>query len=300
MGKLTRMKLLTPAHWKAYELLDSGDGEKLERFGAVVLARPEPQAVWSKHFDEAYWQKHTHARFIQKGSHSGQWERYKSMKDQWFVDYRYKGMKLTFRLGLTQFKHVGIFPEQATNWEFIYDSTQHIPQARVLNLFAYTGGASLAARSAGAQVVHCDSVKSVLNWAHVNMEASGLSDIRWLLEDAFKFVRREEKRGNVYQGIILDPPAYGHGPKGEKWKLEDMVSDLVASVSSILDPKQNFLVMNTYSLGYSSLILQNLLFSHFLPKQLKQLECGELYLEEKSGRKLPMGIFGRFWNGLDS
>ena len=290
------MKLLTPTHWKAYELIDSGEGEKLERFGSVVLARPEPQAVWLKHFDEAYWNKHMHARFVQKGSHSGEWERFKSMKDQWYIEYRYGAMQLSFRLGLTQFKHVGIFPEQANNWEFIFDSTKKIQDARILNLFAYTGGASLAARAAGAEVTHCDSVKSVLNWANANMQASGLTDIRWLLEDAFKFVRREAKRGNVYQGIILDPPAYGHGPKGEKWKLEDMVGDLLAAVSNILAPQENFLVMNTYSLGFSSLILQNLLLSHFSPKLLDQLEFGELYLEEKSGRKLPMGIFGRFGN----
>lgn len=288
------MKLYAPRDWKDYELIDSGNGEKLERFGKYTLRRPEPQAVWSKFLPEKEWRKMADARFVQEGSHSGKWEKKGGMKDQWYISYQYGKMKLRFRLGLTAFKHVGIFPEQAVNWNFIYDTTQKIPKARVLNLFAYTGGASLAARSAGANVIHCDSIRNVLNWANENMQASGLSDIRWLLEDAFTFVRRESKRGKKYEGIILDPPAWGHGPKGEKWKLEGMVNDLTAAVSEILSPGKNFLVYNSYSLGFSSLVLQNLVQSHFPQKMLKRSEFGELYLPERSGRKMPMGVFVRF------
>ncbi|MCI4671112.1 MAG: class I SAM-dependent methyltransferase [Bacteroidia bacterium] len=291
------MKLLTPHQdWKDYELIDSGDGEKLERFGTVVTRRPEPQAVWSKFLSEEEWKRRAHAHFVQEGSHSGKWDRKAHVQDQWYINYHYKGMKLRFRLGLTGFKHVGIFPEQAINWNYIYHASKGMSKPRVLNLFAYTGGASLAARAGGADVIHCDSIKNVLNWANVNMQASGLSDIRWLLEDAFKFVKREAKRGNSYQGIILDPPAYGHGPKGEKWKLEDMVNELSSEVGRILDPEQNFLVFNSYSLGFSPLVIQNLVRTHFKKHDLKNIESGELFMPEKSGRKLPMGIFTRFKN----
>ncbi|MEM7656248.1 MAG: class I SAM-dependent methyltransferase [Bacteroidota bacterium] len=287
------MKLLTPKHWQAYELIDSGSGEKLERFGKYVLRRPEPQAVWRPALAESEWSRMTQARFVQEGSHSGRWERKGKMPDQWYIDYRYGRMKLRFRLGLTGFKHVGIFPEQAVNWDYLYDQLSQMQQPKVLNLFAYTGGASLAAKAAGADVIHCDSIKNVLNWAKANMEASNLRDIRWLLEDAFKFVQREAKRGRMYQGIILDPPSWGHGPKGEKWKLEEMVDQLTESVANILDPQQHCLVFNSYSLGFSSLVIENLVHSHFRKHALQHLQTGELYMPERSGRKLPMGVFVR-------
>jgi 23S rRNA (cytosine1962-C5)-methyltransferase len=287
------MKLYTPRPWEDYELLDSGEGEKLERFGKYLLCRPEPKAIWSKAMGKNEWEK-AHARFNQVSSNSGKWHRKPEMPDNWMVQYRYQGMKLKFRLALTRFKHVGIFPEQAVNWDYLYDSLQDQPGARVLNLFAYTGGASLAARAAGADVTHCDSIKNVVNWANDNMQASQLSDIRWLIEDAFKFVRREARRGRSYQGIILDPPTYGHGPKGEKWKLEDMINELIAGVAQILDRKNGLLLFNSYSLGFSSLILYDLIHTHFGPEVLKNAEFGELYLPEASGRKLPAGIFLRF------
>lgn len=286
------LKLLAPTHWKDYELLDSGDTEKLERFGPYVLRRPEPQAVWDKQLGEEAWKQQAHAHFIQEGSHSGRWDRKPDIPDQWYVGYRYKKMRLKFRLGLTGFKHVGLFPEQAVNWNYIYEASQSISKARVLNLFAYTGGASLAARAAGADVIHCDSIKNVLSWANANMQASGQNDIRWLLEDAFKYVKREARRGNTYHGIILDPPAYGHGPKGEKWKLEDMVNELTAAVAKILHPNTYFLVFNSYSLGFSPLVIENLVRTHF-GARAKGLESGELFLKEPFGRKLPAGIFVR-------
>ena len=289
------MKLLTPESWQDYELIDSGEGAKLERFGNYILIRPEPQAVWGKSMSEDEWKRAAHAEFRQEGSHSGNWIRYREMPDQWYISYPGSGFRLTFRLGLTAFKHVGIFPEQAVNWDYIYQVSTGIANCRVLNLFAYTGGASLAARAGGADVTHCDSIKNVLNWANHNMQSSKLDNIRWLLEDAFKFVKREARRGNQYNGIILDPPAYGHGPKGEKWKLEDMINELTEAVSSILDQKQYFLVFNSYSLGFSPLVIQNLVQTHFpAPSATNSLESGELYLTERSGRKLPAGIFSRF------
>lgn len=287
------MKLLSPTDWKEYQLIDSGDGEKLERFGEVTVRRPEPQAVWRKSMSESKWEKIAQAHFIPDGSHSGRWERKGNVPDEWYITYRYRDMKIKFRLILTGFKHVGIFPEQAVNWNFIYDKCQQMNQPKVLNLFAYTGGASLASRAGGANVIHCDSIKNIINWANKNMQASGLKDIRWLVEDAFKFVQREARRGNQYQGIILDPPAYGHGPKGEKWKLENMVDDLTHSVGQILDKENGFLVFNSYSLGFSSLVLENLVKTHLQPGRRK-LESGELYLKEQSGRKLPAGVFVRF------
>jgi 23S rRNA (cytosine1962-C5)-methyltransferase len=289
--------LQSPSGFRDYELLDCGNGEKLERFGAYILRRPEPQAVWKRGQAESEWQAQAHATFAQEGSHGGKWVKHKDMPDNWFISYTYKGMKLKFRLALTAFKHVGVFPEQSVNWDFIYDTVTAQQKKglspKVLNLFAYTGGASLAARSAGADTIHCDSVRQVVNWASSNMEASNLRDIRWLVEDAFKFVQREARRGNQYQGIIMDPPAYGIGPKGEKWQLEDMIDELIAEVAQILDPKHGFLVFNSYSLGFSSLVLENLVSAHWGAKGLKAATLGELFHPDRQQHRLPMGIFVR-------
>lgn len=290
---MTGITLLSPAHWRDYALLDCGDFEKLERFGPYVLRRPEPQALWSRALPEADWQRQAHAQFVQEGSHSGQWLRRQEMPDQWFVSYRQGGMSLKFRLGLTGFKHVGLFPEQAVNWDFIYQQCRQMQQPKVLNLFAYTGGASLAARAAGADVTHCDAIRQVVNWAKANMEASAQDGIRWLIEDAFKFVQREARRGNRYQGIILDPPSWGHGPKGEKWKLEDMINELCAGLAQILDPEQRFLVFNSYSLGYSPLVLYDLMLAHFGKAAAGAADIGEIFLPDEHGRKLPAGVFFR-------
>ncbi len=287
----------TPQQWgKQYALIDSGNGEKLEKFGAWVLRRPEPQAIWKKSLPEQDWEKMAHAAFVPDGSHSGKWERKPGIPDQWWIEYPIGNQTLKFRLGLTGFKHVGIFPEQAVNWEFIYKVSASMESPKVLNLFAYTGGASLAARAGGADVIHCDAIRNVVNWANVNMDASGLNDIRWLVEDAITFVRREVKRGRKYQGIILDPPSWGHGPKGEKWKLEDMADELTALVAELVDPERGFLVYNSYSLGFSPLVLEHLIAAHFSPKMIRNLEIGELCLLEQSGKRLPAGIYGRFFN----
>lgn len=287
------MQLLTPQNFRDYELIDVGNFEKLERFGQYITIRPEPQAVWSKSLNNAEWEKRAHIKFIPKSSSSGEWKKLKQAPDQWKISYSLGVSQITFRLGLTSFKHVGIFPEQASNWDYIYDSVQQLQsnQARVLNLFAYTGGASLAAKAAGADVTHVDSIKQVVTWSKENMELSGLNNIRWVVEDALKFVKREEKRGNKYNGIILDPPAFGHGPNGEKWKLEDNINEMISGVLNLLDEK-HFLILNAYSLGFSSLIIENLLKQ----KAGKNLNIGELYLQATEGNKLPLGVFGRFRN----
>src|SRR5690606_26657287 len=205
------------------------------------------------------WDQRADIRFRGRSATSGDWlKKSPKVADRWHIRYQNEDISLRFRLGLTSFKHVGIFPEQAINWDYIIHSIRALktPKPKVLNLFAYTGGASLAAKAAGADTTHVDSIKQVVSWANENQELSGLQDIRWVVEDALKFVKREVKRGNRYQGIILDPPAYGHGPKGEKWKLEDHIMEMMRDVVQLLDPADHFLLLNTYSLGFSSVIVE--------------------------------------------
>lgn len=289
------MQLLSPQNFSEYELLDCGDFEKLERFGEFITIRPEPQAVWPSGWEKKKWEKLAHIRFLPKSSSSGIWKKMKSMPDQWDISYSFSsGNKITFRLGLTSFKHLGIFPEQAVNWDVIhhYFSSPDLKNKKFLNLFAYTGGASLAARAAGAEVTHVDSIRQVVTWSSENMKKSGLDNIRWMVDDAMKFVKKEQRRGNFYQGIILDPPAYGHGPNGEKWKLEENISEMMQGVLSILDKNQHLLILNAYSLGFSALIPENLL-RNFSFQNNSTLHIGELYLPAKSGCKLPLGVWGK-------
>lgn len=288
------IELLSPSHWKDYELLDCGDFEKLERFGELILIRPEPQAVWAKALSESEWEKLHHIRFKGKSATSGEWVKKNGKSpDRWNISYKTEDIAIKFRLGLTSFKHVGIFPEQAVNWDFIAQQVKRFknPEPKILNLFAYTGGASLAAKAAGADTTHVDSIKQVVTWANENQELSSLANIRWVVEDALKFVKRELKRGKTYNGIILDPPAYGHGPNGEKWKLEDHIQEMMHDVMQLLDPEEHFLILNAYSMGFSSVIIENLLKSSM--PSIENLHCGELYLQASSGCKLPLGVFGR-------
>jgi len=288
------IQLLTPQNWKDYELIDCGNFEKLERFGNIILIRPEPQAVWDKQLPESEWQKQHHIRFKGRSATSGEWIK-KNIKtpDRWHISYDNNEVSIKLRLALTSFKHVGLFPEQAVNWDYISESVKKFktPQPKVLNLFAYTGGASVIARAAGADTTHVDSIKQVVTWANENQELSGLKDIRWVVEDALKFVKRELKRGKKYNGIILDPPAYGHGPNGEKWKLEDHILEMMKEVTQLLDEKEHFLILNTYSLGFSSVIVENLLRNTI--KDPQNLEIGELFLQATAGCKLPLGVFGK-------
>lgn len=295
------------AFWKDYELLDSGEGEKLERYGSYVLARPEPKALWKKSMSASEWARLSHTRFSPGAGFgkagkedSGTWQRLKAMEDQWYIRYNspQDGLKLSLRLGLTSFKHVGVFPEQAANWEFIYRRTAALASSqdakpRVLNLFAYTGAASLAARAAGADVTHLDSVRQVVSWAKGNMEKSKLDGIHWVVEDAMKFARREARRGNLYQGIILDPPAYGHGPDGEKWKLDECLYDMLCEVGCILAPKNSFMVLNLYSNGYSAALGETVVREAMKLEDDYEMSSGELALSDKFGKQLPLSIYVR-------
>lgn len=342
--------------WKDYELVDSGEGEKLERFGNYYMVRPEPKALWGRSMSFGEWERMAHTRFRPGAGFSkagkedsGTWERLKRTDDQWYIKYRgeQKGLDFSLRLGLTSFKHVGVFPEQAPNWDYIFkntselvalDKTQSLTEEqrkaagqtsdgrpKVLNLFAYTGGASLAAKAAGAEVTHLDSVRQVVTWAHGNMDASGLDGIRWVVEDAMKFAKREAKRGNVYQGIILDPPAYGHGTDGEKWKLDECLFEMMKTVNAILAPENSFLVLNLYSNGFSPMMGETVVREAFclqepgffstepttaesvkaalrggrvssvVPRKCSdyELESGELALCDRFGKVLPLSIVVR-------
>lgn len=290
------MKLITPSTLTDYELIDTGGFEKLERFGRYILTRPEPQAVWDKNLPEQDWMDMSDAAFKRdkNSDEKGQWLMNKSMPDNWTFHYESALFNLKSKLSLSSFKHVGLFPEQAENWEYIGGklAAMETKSPTVLNLFAYTGLASLAARQKGADVTHVDAVKPVISWARTNMEMSGLDNIRWVVEDALKFVKREVRRGKKYNGIILDPPAYGRGPAGEKWLLETHINELLGLCVQLLEQRDFFLVINLYSLGFSAMILENLFKTHF--PDAPNREFGELYLEDRSQSKLPLGIFYRF------
>ncbi|RAW01878.1 class I SAM-dependent methyltransferase [Pseudochryseolinea flava] len=294
------MKLLHPSSWKDYELIDAGDFEKLERFGKYTLIRPEPQAIWPKSLSDADWKKMAHAKFVREQTDKfrytddvkGGWSKGKDMPESWQVNYQYNDLTLTLRLALTGFGHVGIFPEQGSNWNFIYDTVKSwsAKQPKVLNLFAYTGAASVVARSAGADVIHCDASRPGINWANQNMQLNNLKDIRWVYEDAFKFVKRELKRGNRYNGILMDPPPYGRGPEGEKWTLQEQLNELISMSSALLEKKDYFFILSTYAVGLSAVVGLNVAKSHF---DIKDHEFGEFFLKSKQGKDLPMGTFLR-------
>ncbi|TAN33627.1 SAM-dependent methyltransferase [Patescibacteria group bacterium] len=296
---------------KDYELLDSGEGEKLERYGKYVLSRPDPQALWRKSAPEL-WPK-ADAVFSRRdpvgvrGDQATEWKLKAGVSRKWQVEFG----GLRFWIKPSAFKHTGLFPEQKGNWEWIkkvLDSRRSLPRTRirggndkvnVLNLFGYTGGATLAAAQAGAQICHVDGSKSAIGWARENAEISGLSEkpVRWILDDAVAFVKREIKRGRKYDGIIMDPPAFGHGPKGEMWKIEEDFLELMDLCAQLLSDKPLFFLVNGYASGYSSITYANNLES--LVKKLAggSVEHGELTIEEKSGRLLPCGIFARWSYG---
>ena len=316
--------LESPLCWPDYELLDSGEFEKLERFGDYILCRPEPKALWSKSLSQREWDSAVNMKFVPGAGFgkagkedSGSWKMVRKMPEQWRIRYRKslpgaanalpgaaKPLDLTLRLGLTSFKHVGVFPEQAPNWDFIYSQTSRLAERfkggeapKVLNLFAYTGAASLAAKAAGADVTHLDSVRQVVSWARNNMELSGLDNVRWVVEDAMKFVKREAKRGKRYNGIILDPPAYGHGPNGETWKLDELLYELLSGVAAILEPKDAFMVLNLYSNGYSAMLANTVVRSAMGLLEGSTgsaiITSGELLLKDSFGKAMPLSVFTR-------
>ncbi len=288
------MLLLSPDAWTQYELLDSGNQEKLERFGPRVLIRPEPQALWDKALPEAEWTRAAHARFVRekRDREQGGWQQLRPAEEPWTLPYQNGPLRLKFRLALTSFGHVGVFPEQAPNWDHLHHHLSRWPEPapKVLNLFAYTGGATLAARAAGADVTHLDSVRAVVNWASDNARLSQLDGIRWIVEDALKFAHRELRRGSVYQAIVLDPPAYGRGANGEKWVLEDSLNELLGICAKLLSPRRSFLVLNLYSMGLSALLADTLARAHF---PTARTEFGEFFLNSQTGQRLPLGIFLR-------
>lgn len=279
--------------WADYELIDSGGFEKLERFGNVVTRRPEPQALWPKALIEDDWRRKSDALFTTQNAESdkGAWQRRKEAPEKWWVEYALPGGRHSFKLkvSLSSFRHVGVFPEQATNWDYIYEQCLAKKGAQVLNLFAYTGGASLAACAAGAQVTHVDSIKQTVGWANENMQGSKLDGIRWMVEDALGFAKREVRRGRKYQGIILDPPAYGRGPNGEKWTLEEGLAPLMEACAELLDKEGGFLVLNLYSLGWSPYLGKNVAERFLGGLGIKQAQFGELLV----GGVLPLGTYWR-------
>jgi 23S rRNA (cytosine1962-C5)-methyltransferase len=274
-----------------YELLDSGEGEKLERFGAYTLRRPDPQALWQKSLDGKAWSEAS-ASFVRSGN-AGKWDFKKDVPKMWTIDYG--GLKM--KISPTPFKHTGLFPEQLPNWKWTEDLIKNAGrEVSVLNLFGYTGGATLAAANAGANVVHVDASKSAIAWARENAELSGLTDkpIRWILEDAHAFVKKEIKRVKKYDGIIMDPPAFGHGPDGEMWRIEESFLPFIEDVKQLLSDSPLFFLLNGYAAGYSSTAYkQNIV--DLVSKFGGKIEDGELAIEEQgSGRLLPCGIFARW------
>lgn len=243
--------------WTDYELIDTSDGERLERWGDVTLIRPDPQIIWKNAAEAEEWNS-AHARYIRSDKGGGAWDYRRKLPESWKISYG----DLTFMVKPTGFKHTGLFPEQAVNWDYCGDIIRAAARpVNILNLFAYTGGATLACAAAGASVCHCDAVKGMVDWARTNANLSGLSDkpIRWIVDDAIKFIRREIRRGTRYDGVILDPPSYGRGTNGEMWKLEDSIYGLMEDITALLSDKPLFVLLNSYTTGLSASVMSYLL-----------------------------------------
>ncbi len=284
--------MVYPTKWTGYELLDHGNSRKLEQFGNILLDRPEPSAIWVKSLPNSEWEK-ADAVFTEQENQTGNWNK---LIDDWQMSYPFGDSKLIFKLKQGTFKHPGVFPEQAANWEFIKGKCEEIRSAgivpKVLNLFAYTGGASLAANLSGAEVTHIDSSKSVVAWAKENAGLNEIDTIRWIVEDAPAFVEKEIRRGNTYHGIIMDPPVFGLGPKGSRWKLNHNLPRLIENAMKILDPEHRFFILNTYS---PQLPLSNLKAILLNMKGFsKKFECTTLGLVSSKKKELPLGNLIRF------
>ena len=277
--------------WKDYELLDCGGGEKLERWDKQILVRPDPQAIWETDHSHPGWRR-ANGRYSRSSSGGGHWDKGK-LPESWPIHYK----ELTFQVKPMNFKHTGLFPEQAANWDFVMEQIRRAGRPiRVLNLFAYTGGATLAAAAAGASVTHVDASKGMVNWAKENAAVSGLSDkpIRWLVDDCTKFVEREIRRGNHYDAIIMDPPSYGRGPKGEIWKIEESIHPFIKLCTQLLSDDPLFFLVNSYTTGLAPAVL-----TYMISLELKQykghVEAQEIGLPVKStGLVLPCGASGRW------
>lgn len=286
--------LILADRWKDYELIDMGSGEKLERWGNYVLRRPDPQVIWPIAKESGLW-KNPHGHYHRSNKGGGSWEVKKKYSNQWTVDYG----PLTFKIKPTGFKHTGLFPEQAANWDWMMSKIKKADRPiKVLNLFAYTGGASVACAYAGAEVCHVDAAKGMVNWAKENLELSGLKDrkVRFIVDDVFKFVEREVRRGNKYDAIIMDPPSYGRGPKGEVWKIEDKLYDFLELCMKVVSDKPLFMLINSYTTGFSPIVLENILETTIGKKSRNgNVYAGEIGIPaSRDGKVLPCGIFGRW------
>ena len=278
-------------NWKDYEILDMANGEKLERWGNIYLIRPDPQIIWKNKSKPELWKK-ANAHYHRSKTGGGEWEYIKRVPESWKIKYK----DLTFNLKPMGFKHTGLFPEQAVNWDFMINKIKNAGrEIKVLNLFAYTGGATVACSYAGASVCHVDSSKGMTAWAKENVQSSGLSDrpVRFIIDDVIKFVQREIRRGNKYDAIVMDPPSYGRGANGEVWNIEESLYKLVELCTEVLSDKPLFFLINSYTTGLSPTILANIL--SLTIKKPGKVSCGEVGLPMKdSNLILPCGIYGRW------
>ena len=289
----------TAENWKDYELIDASDGERLERWGDIILIRPDPQVLWHTPRRDVRW-KTAHARYHRAGTGGGHWEIYKPLPDSWQISYG----NLLFALKPMGFKHTGLFPEQAVNWDKMSAWVKAAGRPiKVLNLFGYTGGATLALVEAGAHVTHVDASRGMVVWGKENAVASGLADrpMRWLVDDCGKFVQRELRRGNTYDAILMDPPSYGRGPGGEVWKLEEQIYDLVEQCVKLLSPNPLFFLINSYTTGLSPSVMQYVLASLISSKNGGKTAADEIGLPvTASGLVLPCGATAMWYTEANS
>ena len=294
--KFPELAILDSPNWRDYELVDSGHGQKLERYGSQLLIRPEPEAVWSPALADSEWQKAA-GRFVPSPEENGgHWAAMRSLPERWSMTYG----AIKFYVQTSMSRHLGVFPEQACQWDWIGEQIQAAGKPlKVLNLFGYTGLASLAAVQAGASVTHLDASRKVVTWARENQKLSGWEDkpIRWIIDDALKFVQRENRRGSTYDGLILDPPKFGRGPKGEVWEFYKLLPELLSACRGVLSDKPVFLVLTAYAVKASAITLYNAV-GEMMAGRGGKTTVGEVVLEEKSaGRLLPTAIFAR-WSGI--
>ncbi|MBO5478406.1 MAG: class I SAM-dependent methyltransferase [Clostridia bacterium] len=280
-------------NWKDYEILDMADGEKLERWNNIILVRPDPQIIWKEKTNPELW-KTAHAIYNRSKQGGGAWKYQKKLPEAWKVTYK----NLTFNIKPMGFKHTGLFPEQAVNWEWMMEKIKNEKrQVKVLNLFAYTGGATVSCLAAGASVCHVDSSKGMVAWAKENVISSGLQDrpVRYIVDDVVKFVKREIRRGNTYDAIVMDPPSYGRGTGGEVWQFEDNISELVSLCMQVLSDNPLFFLINSYTTGISASVLENLLRLNIKKENKGKFSSGEIGLPmTNSNLVLPCGIYGRW------
>ncbi|MBQ5398254.1 MAG: class I SAM-dependent methyltransferase [Ruminococcus sp.] len=275
-------------NWKDYELIDCSDGERLERWGNIILIRPDPQIIWHSERKNPLW-RNAHARYHRSNKGGGHWEMYKKVPDSWSVRFK----SLIFNVKPMGFKHTGVFPEQAVNWDWVQDRIEKENRPlNILNLFGYTGCATLAAMDAGARVCHVDASKGMVNWAKENAQSSGIADkpVRWLVDDCVKFVNREIRRGNKYDGIIMDPPSYGRGPNGEVWKIEEKLYSLIELCIQVMSDNPSFLILNSYTTGLSPAVMEYLLNIELKSRFGGRVSADEIGLRvTQTGMCLPCG-----------